>query len=126
MFDKKGFMAFVGNNSGASYANGLDNIEKVYGVDIDAEISQDNCTNLLSRIDADKKQPPAMIATIAKTGIPTLKSMWSTATWMLQKAKSIALSLGLNSNLKKIPPISCMRIQQLCVQPICCKAICTS
>lgn len=56
MFDKKGFMAFVGSNSGASYANGLDNIEKVYGVDIDAEIAQDNCANLLALIDADKKR----------------------------------------------------------------------
>ena len=55
MFDKKGFMAFVGSNSGANYANGLDNIEKVYDVDIDAEIVQDNCANLLSRIDTDKK-----------------------------------------------------------------------
>lgn len=56
MFDKKGFMAFVGSNSGASYANGLENIEKVYNVDIDAEIEQDNCANLLSVIDADKKR----------------------------------------------------------------------
>lgn len=56
MFDKKGFMAFVGSNSGASYANGLENIEKVYGVDIDAEIAQDNCANLLALIDADKKR----------------------------------------------------------------------
>ena len=56
MFDKKGFMAFVGSNSGASYANGLENIEKVYGVDIDAEIAQDNCVNLLALIDADKKR----------------------------------------------------------------------
>ena len=56
MFDKKGFMAFVGSNSGASYANGLDNIEKVYGIDIDAEIARDNCANLLALIDADKKR----------------------------------------------------------------------
>lgn len=56
MFDKKGFMAFVGSASGASYANGLENIEKVYGVDIDEEIAQDNGVTLLEMIDDDKKQ----------------------------------------------------------------------
>lgn len=56
MFDRKGFMELVGSNSGASYANGLDHIEKVYGVDIDAEVAQDNCVNLLASIDADKKR----------------------------------------------------------------------
>ena len=56
MFDKQGFIAFVGSNSGASYANGLENIEKIYHVDIDAEIAQDNCANLLTAIDADKKR----------------------------------------------------------------------
>ena len=55
MFDRKGFILFVGSTSGANYANGLDNIEKMYLVDIDDEINKDNCTNLLSRIDADKK-----------------------------------------------------------------------
>ena len=55
MFDKKGFVVFVGSNSGASYANGLDNIEKAYGIDIDAEIARDSCANLLTKIDADKK-----------------------------------------------------------------------
>ena len=56
MFDKKGFIAFVGNNSGASYANGLENIEKAYRVDIDAEIARDHCAQLLAAIEADKKQ----------------------------------------------------------------------
>ena len=41
MFDKKGFMAFVGSNSGASYANGLENIEKVYSADIDEDLQKD-------------------------------------------------------------------------------------
>ena len=56
MFDRKGFITFVGGTSGASYANGLYNIEKVYSVDIDAELSRDRCANLLSFIDADKKR----------------------------------------------------------------------
>ena len=56
MFDKKGFIAFVGSASGTMYANGLVNIEKTYNVDIDAEVARDNCVKLLSLIDADKKQ----------------------------------------------------------------------
>ena len=56
MFDKKGFIAFVGGNSGASYANGLENIEKAYGVDIDHELTQTSCADLLKQIDADKKR----------------------------------------------------------------------
>lgn len=55
MFDRTGFKAFVGANSGNSYVNGLDNIEKFYSVDIDAELQKDNCVHLLSRIDSDKK-----------------------------------------------------------------------
>lgn len=55
MFDRTGFKAFVGTNSGNSYVNGLDNIEKIYSVDIDAELRKDNCVHLLSRIDSDKK-----------------------------------------------------------------------
>ena len=56
MFDKQGFMAFVGSASGVSYANGLENIEKVYGVDIDEEVAQDNGATLLERIEEDKKR----------------------------------------------------------------------
>lgn len=55
MFDRKGFIAFVGTTSGTNYANGLDNIEKTYGVDIDLEITRDNCVNLLAVIEAEKK-----------------------------------------------------------------------
>ena len=55
MFDRKGFIAFVGRTSGTNYANGLDNIEKTYNVNIDTELAQDQCTHLLSLIDADKK-----------------------------------------------------------------------
>ena len=56
MFDKKGFIAFVGSASGTMYANGLANIEKTYNVDIDAEVAHDNCVKLLGLIDTDKKQ----------------------------------------------------------------------
>lgn len=55
MFDRKGFVAFVGSTSGTNYANGLDNIEKVYAVDIDKELAQDNCAHLLAIIEDDKK-----------------------------------------------------------------------
>lgn len=56
MFDKQGFVAFVGSASGASYANGLENIEKVYSVDIDEEIDRDHAASLLVMIDEDKKK----------------------------------------------------------------------
>lgn len=56
MFDRDGFKKYVGTNSGSSYVNGLDNIEKTYGVDIDAELRKDKCVHLLSCIDSDKKK----------------------------------------------------------------------
>ena len=55
MFDKTGFIAFVGSASGLNYANGLENIEKAYIVDIDTELLRDQCADLLRRIDSDKK-----------------------------------------------------------------------
>ena len=56
MFDREGFKEYVGTNSGSSYVNGLDNIEKIYNVDIDEEIRKDTCAHLLLRIDSDKKK----------------------------------------------------------------------
>ena len=56
MFDRDGFKKYVGTNSGSSYVNGLDNIEKIYGVDINAELQKDKCVHLLVRIDSDKKK----------------------------------------------------------------------
>lgn len=56
MFDKEGYKTYVGSNSGGSYASGLENIEKTYSVDIDAEIQKDNGTHLLQRIESDKKK----------------------------------------------------------------------
>lgn len=56
MFDREGFKAYVGLNSGGSYVSGLDNVEKYYAVDIDAEIKKDKGGKLLQRIDADKKK----------------------------------------------------------------------
>lgn len=46
----------MGLNSGGSYVSGLDNVEKYYAVDIDAEIKKDKGGKLLQRIDADKKK----------------------------------------------------------------------
>ena len=56
MFDRDGFKAFVGSNSGSSYVNGLDNVEKTYNVDINGEFQKDKCVHLLSCIDSDKKK----------------------------------------------------------------------
>lgn len=56
MFDRDGFKVFVGRNSGSSYVNGLDNVEKTYNVDIDGEFQKDKCVHLLSCIDSDKKK----------------------------------------------------------------------
>ena len=56
MFDRNGFKVFVGSNSGSSYVNGLDNIEKTYNVDINKEFQKDKCVYLLSCIDSDKKK----------------------------------------------------------------------
>lgn len=56
MFDKEGYKAYVGSNSGGSYASGLENIEKTYSVDIDAEIQKDYGTHLLGLIETDKKK----------------------------------------------------------------------
>jgi 5-methylcytosine-specific restriction protein B len=55
MFDREGFKAYVGINSGNSYASGLESIEKEYGVDIDFEIGKDHGAQLLARINVDKK-----------------------------------------------------------------------
>ena len=55
MFDREGFKAYVGINSGNSYASGLENVEKVYSVDIDSEVLKDKAAQLLRRIEADKK-----------------------------------------------------------------------
>ena len=56
MFDKEGYRAYVGSNSDGSYASGLKNSEKIYSVDIDAEIQKDKAAHLLQRIESDKKK----------------------------------------------------------------------
>lgn len=55
MFDREGFKAYVGINNGNSYASGLENVERVYSVDIDSEVLKDKAAQLLRRIEADKK-----------------------------------------------------------------------
>ena len=44
MVDREGFIEYVGEKSGNSYASGLARIEKMYSVDLDAEYD-----NLLPR-----------------------------------------------------------------------------
>lgn len=56
MFDRQGFMGYVGEKSGNSYASGLNRIEKLYESDIDAEFARDQCTALLNRIENDKRR----------------------------------------------------------------------
>lgn len=55
MFDREGFIEYVGEKSGNSYASGLGRIEKLFSVDIDAEYAKDKCEELLSYI-INKKQ----------------------------------------------------------------------
>ena len=48
MFDKTGFISYVGEKSGPTYAFGIENIEKLYGKDVDAEYEKDHCASLLA------------------------------------------------------------------------------
>lgn len=48
MFDKVGFIAYVGEKAGPAYAAGVENIERLYGKDIDAEYEKDHCASLLA------------------------------------------------------------------------------
>ena len=50
MFDREGFIEYVGEKSGNSYASGLGRIEKLFSVDIDAEYAKDKCEALLAHI----------------------------------------------------------------------------
>ena len=50
MFERKNFMVYVGEKSGASYVSGLSKIEEIYKVNVDAEFSKDECSTLLDRI----------------------------------------------------------------------------
>ena len=43
MFDREGFIDYVGAKSGNSYASGLARIENLYSVGIDAEYDKDKC-----------------------------------------------------------------------------------
>ena len=55
MFDREGFIEYVGEKSGNSYASGLGRIEKLFSVDIDAEYSKDKCEALLAHIVNEKQ-----------------------------------------------------------------------
>lgn len=56
MFDREGFIDYVGAKSGNSYASGLARIENLYSVGIDAEYDKDKCEALLTQIEVDKKR----------------------------------------------------------------------
>lgn len=56
MFDREGFIDYVGAKSGNSYASGLARIENLYSIGIDAEYDKDKCEALLTQIEADKKR----------------------------------------------------------------------
>ena len=56
MFDREGFIEYVGDKSGNNYASRLNGIEKMYFADIDAEYVKDKCEALLSQIESDKQR----------------------------------------------------------------------
>lgn len=63
MYDREGFIDYVGKKSGISYARGLDTIEKMYSIGLDGEYAKDKCEELLAtiqrdlqRTDIDKKE----------------------------------------------------------------------
>ncbi len=56
MFNKDGFVSYVGNASGSSYVAGLKAIETEYNVDIEKEHTKDKCSALLNKIEQDKQQ----------------------------------------------------------------------
>ena len=58
MFDRDSFISYVGTASGANYANGLMNIERLYGADIDAEYAKDRCEALLRMLNELKTKQP--------------------------------------------------------------------
>ena len=58
MFDRDSFISYVGTASGANYANGLMNIERLYGADIDAEYEKDGCEALLRKLNELKTKQP--------------------------------------------------------------------
>ena len=68
MFDREGFMEYVGDKSGNSYASGLARIEKIYSVDIDAEYSKDMCEVLLKQIEQDKQRENLDAKELKKSG----------------------------------------------------------
>lgn len=56
MFNRDGFMTFVGDKSKNKYAGGLSRIENIYAIDIDEQYQIDACSELLERIEQDKKR----------------------------------------------------------------------
>lgn len=56
MYDREGFLDYVGTKSGNSYAGSLGRIERLYSVDIDAEYDKDKCEALLGQIENDKQR----------------------------------------------------------------------
>ncbi len=57
MFDKEGFQKYVGISSANSYSSGLANVERTYApVDIDMEFENDECAELLKRLEIAKNE----------------------------------------------------------------------
>lgn len=52
MFDKEGFIAYVGDKSGATYAYGLTRLEALCSVSIDDEYKKDHCASLFTSLDS--------------------------------------------------------------------------
>lgn len=52
MFDRDGYIGYVGEKSGAAYAYGLTRIEALCSVSIDDEYEKDRCASLLASLDS--------------------------------------------------------------------------
>lgn len=53
MFDERGYMAWAGANDDLSFANDMERLERLYGVDIDKAFELDRCASLIEKIDSE-------------------------------------------------------------------------
>lgn len=71
MFDRDGYISYVGEKSGATYAYGLTRIEELCSVSIDYEYEKDCCGTLLASLDALKAEDGTTGAELKKISAST-------------------------------------------------------
>jgi 5-methylcytosine-specific restriction enzyme subunit McrC len=76
MFDRDRFIAYVGAKSGTTYAADVDNIEKLYGKDVDAEYEKDHCVSLLDEPKCFLMKPDIVITRKMNGAIFILDTKW--------------------------------------------------